>query len=395
MAAWLEDWLNRQFTMFDDVLKDLVGPLIIAGLALLPFAIIFAFWSSLSGIWKRRERGASLLTLLEIGLQQGRTPEQTFLSLAARRIADMGPLFESVVKRMQSGLRLGAALDAEPRLLPPSARAMIKVGEELGDVQRVLPACRLSINTGSARSNSVLNNLMVLLFVSPVGPVLIWLISTWVFPKLQDLAKDMTTGGTREGFLMFEWSVLLAKTITWLWLTLWLATWLRDPQSRLHQWLGATLSGVIQRVNFLLPWRRKRMQRDFSVMFSLMLDAGVTEERALRLAADCAANVVFANRVERAIAELRRGVKLTDALARLDDRGEFRWRLRNAAEPPRSFAMALAGWHETLDAKAFQLEQAASQVITTGFVFLNGAMVSMVAIGFFQVLIAIMEEAAW
>ncbi len=395
MAAWIEDWLNRQYAMFGDVLEEMVGPLIIIGLVLLPFAIVFGFWSSLRGIWRRRERGVNLLSLLEIGLQQGRTPEQTFLSLAARRVADMGPLLESVVKRMKTGLSLGAALDFEPRLLPPPARAMIKVGEELGDLRRVLPACRATINTGSARSNSVLNNLMVMLFVSPAGPLLIWLISTWVFPKLEDIAKDMTTGGVAGPFLMFKVSVLLAQIIAGTWVILVLVSWLRDPQSRLHQALGRTLSGVIQRFNYLLPWRRKRMQRDFSVMLSLMLDAGLAEERALRLAAGCAANVVFSNRVERAIAELRRGVKLTDAIVRLDDKGEFKWRLRNAVEPPRSFTTALAGWHEALDAKAFQQEQAVSQIVTTGFVFLNGAMVGLVAMGFFELLTIIMEEAAW
>ena len=106
MAAWIEDWLQRQLRMFEDVLHDLVGPLIIIGLVLLPFAIVFGFWSSLRGIWRRRERGVSLLSLLEIGLQQGRTPEQTFLSLAARRVTDMGPLFESVVQRMKAGVPL-------------------------------------------------------------------------------------------------------------------------------------------------------------------------------------------------------------------------------------------------------------------------------------------------
>jgi type II secretory pathway component PulF len=381
--------------MFGDVLEEMVGPLIIIGLVLLPFAIVFGFWSSLRGIWRRRERGVNLLSLLEIGLQQGRTPEQTFLSLAARRVADMGPLLESVVKRMKTGLSLGAALDFEPRLLPPPARAMIKVGEELGDLRRVLPACRATINTGSARSNSVLNNLMVMLFVSPAGPVLIWLISTWVFPKLEDIAKDMISGSIGGAFLMLEGSVLLAQIIAGTWVILVLVSWLRDPQSRLHQSMGSTMSGLFQRFNYLLPWRRQRMQRDFSVMLSLMLDAGLPEERALRLAAGCAANVVFSNRVERAIAELRRGVKLTDAIVRLDDKGEFKWRLRNAVEPPRSFTTALAGWHEALDAKAFQQEQAVSQIVTTGFVFLNGAMVGLVAMGFFELLTIIMEEAAW
>ena len=62
---------------------------------------------------------------------------------------------------------------------------------------------------------------------------------------------------------------------------------------------------------------------------------------------------------------LREGVALTEAVQAIDDTGEFRWRLTNAAYGRGGFMAALSGWHEALDAKAYQLEQAASQVITT------------------------------
>ena len=109
------------------------------------------------------------------------------------------------------------------------------------------------------------------------------------------------------------------------------------------------------------------------------------------LAAASTANRIFIRRAERVVKDLRAGIKLTEAVRWLDDAGEFRWRLRNASEPGAGFFAALAGWHESLEAKAFQQEQAASQTITTSFVMLNGLMVGLVALGIFRLLLALIE----
>jgi hypothetical protein len=119
------------------------------------------------------------------------------------------------------------------------------------------------------------------------------------------------------------------------------------------------------------------------------------EEQALKLAAESTANFVVEERAAKAAQALRTGVKLTDAVRLVDDSKEFQWRLANGAGSPSGFALALDGWHESLEARAFQQEQVASQGITTGFVFLNGLMVGLTAVGVFQMLIAIIEVAAW
>ena len=78
-------------------------------------------------------------------------------------------------------------------------------------------------------------------------------------------------------------------------------------------------------------------------------------------------------------------------MRRLDDDGEFHWRLTNASRSTHGFRAALNGWIEALDAKAFQQQQAAAQVITTAIVLVNGALVGALVVGTFQALIAIVN----
>jgi hypothetical protein len=75
---------------------------------------------------------------------------------------------------------------------------------------------------------------------------------------------------------------------------------------------------------------------------------------------------------------------LTEAVQILDDTGEFRWRLLNGAHGARGFLFALEGWQASLDAKAFQLEQAAAHALSTTLLLLNAGTVALVATGVFE-----------
>ena len=55
------------------------------------------------------------------------------------------------------------------------------------------------------------------------------------------------------------------------------------------------------------------------------------------------------------------------------------------------FLKSLAGWHESLDAKAFQQEQAAAHGVTTGLVLWSGLFVGTVVISVFSFLISIIN----
>ncbi|MEJ0089825.1 MAG: hypothetical protein WDM80_08795 [Limisphaerales bacterium] len=52
------------------------------------------------------------------------------------------------------------------------------------------------------------------------------------------------------------------------------------------------------------------------------------------------------------------------------------------------------GWHQALDAKAFQQEEAAAHTITSGLVILNGLLVALIATAMFGILMAVLNGMA-
>jgi hypothetical protein len=89
---------------------------------------------------------------------------------------------------------------------------------------------------------------------------------------------------------------------------------------------------------------------------------------------------------------LQQGMKLTEVVQTIDGTGEFCWRLTNACHAHGGFFTALAGWAQALDAKAFQQEQAAAQILSTGLVLFNGLLIGAFAIAVFGLLLAIINS---
>jgi type II secretory pathway component PulF len=203
---------------------------------------------------------------------------------------------------------------------------------------------------------------------------------------------DFEVGAQSGSLALFYWSGWLALLSLICWFFFWLTTSLPNGAPRLVAWLEALLVPVNNRVDLWVPWRRKQLQRDFSSLLAMLLDAGFSEAKALLLAARGTANGILLHKAQRAVQALQQGAKLTEAVQELDPSGEFKWRLENAAASNLGFAPALRGWEEALDAKAYAQEQAASQVVSTGMVFLNGAMVALIAVGLFRILLSIIEE---
>jgi type II secretory pathway component PulF len=341
---------------------------------------------------RRQERARLFLDLVESGLRDGKSVKDTVSAVSLTGDASVGKNFLVLATLLESGSRLRDALDAVPRLLPPQVNGMLKAGERIGDLQKVMPACRRMLGDALSQTQSALNYVLVMTtyFVVPVAMIVLTVFEIYVLPQFLLVMQGLAEGTPLQqpAFLTFvdQHKLALFGVQAVLMAFVWAAAALYLGGPQLTAWFDGWLSPLVSRVQYAVPWRRRRMQRDFSAMLAVLLDAGVPESEALELAADCTANGIFRRRAAEAANHLKQGMKLTEAVGIVDDAGEFRWRLANACHANGGFFEALAGWNQALDAKAFQQEQAAAQVITTAIVLVNGLVVGAVVVAIFHAL---------
>ena len=376
--------VNELFFLPDKFIESsvlwLLLALLILGLALLVFYVI-------SLPLRRQERDRFLLDVIESALAQGEQVERYIISLAQTRDRSPGIQFHLLAAHLETGCSFVDALEKTPRLFPPQLLAMLKVGESIGDLKKVLPACRKLLRDGISQSRAAINYQVVFAFVlNPMVLLTVPFLAVKIMPVFGEIfgGFKMTFPSLATTAIKLSPYIFAGQMLIVLALYFFAILFLGGP--RLSSWLQAGVFPLGDWIVLRLPWRRKRLQRDFSAMLALLLDAEVPEERAVLFAAASTANRVFVKRAEKIAAHLRAGVKLTEAIQILDDTGEFRWRLENAAHFSSNFFRALKGWHESLDAKAFQLEQSAAQTITTALVLVNAFSVCFVCAAIFQCL---------
>ena len=336
---------------------------------------------------RRAERARALLDLMETSLRLGEPVEPALISISLSREQSLGVRFHLFVAWLEKGLRLDEALAKVPRLLPPQIVAMLQAGQRIGDLRKILPACRQLLADAVSETRSALNYLVVITFVvSPATMFVFSILAIMVFPKLNEVAYGLGMDHSGGIHWLIRHSTFFVGTQIIFQLGMWLAAIIYVIGPHAHAWLPG-----YDQLSWRLPWRRKRMQRDFSIMLATLLDARMPEPEAITLAADCTANRCFQQRAAATIHDLRQGHPLTEAVQGMDDHGEFRWRLTNAAHSRNGFLAALAGWHDALNAKAFQQQQAAAQVISTALLLFNGAFVAAIVITVFAFLISIIN----
>jgi len=351
---------------------------------------------------RRQERARLFLDLLEAGLKEGRSVENTIISLSNSRDRTLRIWFHLLAAYLESGLTFIEGLKKVPRLLPRAVVAMLEAGVQIGDIGKVLPASRKLLTDGNSRVRVTMNHMIVLMISS--SALNIWLfLSGRILWRLRAIVWDVSNDfPIVAGFPVLVRVVLdhssAVTIILWsLTIFLWLSLFLYiGGQHWIPGFLKLFLKPWSDRIFFRLPWCRKRLQRDFSSILAILLDAEVPEEQAVMLAAHGAGNGVLIRRAGAAVEELRQGMTLTQVMRHFDDTGEFQWRLTNVFHVRTGFLEALSGWHEVLDAQAFQGEQAASQIMTTLLVLLNGIMIGLIVAGVFQLLVFVIQrEALW
>jgi type II secretory pathway component PulF len=356
------------------------------------FSVLMHFLLSLP--MRRRDRALFFLDLVETVLQRGQPLEQAILAAAENHDRAIGVRFFIVAAHIENGDRLGEALAKEPRFLPPQVNAILRAGEKLGDLKKVLPACRevLRIAPDTVRSTTHYMVAILLIF-APVACWLITILSIFVVPQFKALAAGM---GVRVWpFTLFVFALNDSHLLVGFEIALFVmllalaALYIGGPG--FVRWFQFRSVPIVDWIAWRVPWKQKKLQRTFSAMLAVLLDGGVPEAEAVRLAGDSTANEICRRRAQRVLAALEKGVKLDDAVRTFDDSGEFHWRLTNATHAHSGFLNALRGWHEALDAKAFQQEEAATHILTSGLVILNGLVVALIATAMFGMLVMILR----
>jgi type II secretory pathway component PulF len=366
-------------------------------LAMIPAAgVIYGLYWLLTLPMRRSERARFFLDLLEMGLNEGRSPERAIIDAASSADGALGRRFYRLADDLKVGIKLSDALERAPNVVPLQVAAMLAAGERIGDLGKVLPACRKLLNDGTSQVRGALNYMAILTVLVP--PFMIGIpiaINVIILPRFRAVFSEVLEGQSLPPFtrMVFEHSTLPVVILAIAYVLFWIATITYIGGPVLHGGLRSVWPGMVDRILYRLPWRRKRLQRDFSSMLAVLLDSEVPEVEAVSLAAESTANTVVRRRAAKVCALLDSGVKLPLAIRALDDSGELQWRLTNALQRGRGFLRALKGWHESLDAKAFQLEQASAQTATSVVVLLNGLLVAAVVIAMFLALIAILNGA--
>ena len=356
------------------------------------FALVLHYLLSLP--MQRRDRALFFLDLIETVIQRGQPIEPAILSAAENRDRAIGMRFFMVAAHIEGGTRLGEALERVPTFLPPQVNAMLRAGEKMGDLKKVLPACREVLRVAPDAVRSTMHYMVaILMLFAPIAIMLIMLLSTFVIPKFKDVAGGMGVQLwpiTIFTFVLNDSGALIYfEALVFITLLLVTIFYIGGPGLvRKFQYRSVPL---VDWITWRVPWKRKKLLRAFSAMLAVLLDGDVPEAEAVRLAGEATANEICRRRTRRVIAALEQGVKLDEAVRMFDATGEFHWRLANAAHARGGFLSALRSWHEALDAKAFQQEETATHALTSGLVVLNGVVVGLVATAMFGILISVLR----
>jgi type IV pilus assembly protein PilC len=359
-------------------------------------ALFYVVYHFLTLPMRRNERSRLFTDILEIGLNEGRTPEEIIIRFSSNHDRSLGVRFHLLAAYLQTGLRLSEGLKRVPRLLPPRIVAILAAGEKIGDIKKVLPACRRVSADAVSQVRGAINYLLIITFgLTPISILVPLMIRVKVLPSFKQIFEGMLEGQSLPPFtrFVFDNSVLIMWAQVSMLIFLWIlfVGYLGGP--RLRGWMPGPLKALVDWFELKAPWRKRRLERDFTTMLALLLDSGVPEIDALDLAAKSTANKSWEMRAQRVAQMLRQGTSLPEAIKALDSASELHWRLTNALHRGRNFLQSLNGWHMFLDAKAFQLEQSAAQFFTTALVLFNGLIVASIVIGMFLPLIALINSA--
>lgn len=362
--------------------------------ALLLLALGYAFYFLQTLPWRRRERAALLLDVMESGLSGGQALEPSLIAASATRDRLLPVRVHLLAAHLESGLPMAEALRQTPRLLPPAVQRLFELGTRHGILPRLLPACRTALDEPPqprwvAAQQVALSLVLTALQCAGV----LGLLRVAVLPKFLQIQADLT-GDPSPSLSMETWVIAagrisMANLVVCGVLAFWLFARIGGPRFLGLAWLRE--SYVVDALLRRVPWRRDRMRRDFAAALASLLDAGVPEAEAVREAGEIPGSPWYQEGAARAVQCLSRGVALPEAIREVDDAGELRWRLTNARHGRVGFRAAIQGWLDGLDARAHAQEFTAAQGLFCAGLLIQAVAVGLAAAGFFGSLVQIIE----
>ena len=355
-------------------------------------AVCYGFYFLVSLPLRRQERARILIDLLELQANQHYEPTQAIKELSRTKDPALGVRFHLLAGYLESGLSLSEALKRVPRLLPEPIVGSLTVGETLGSLSKVLPACQTHLTDAASTVRNVTNHLLLGLFVALPSLITLAIFTFQVWPKIQMIGADYNVQAIPLIQLVTSFlpKILVVLSVAYGLYYLGALFYVGGP--RFRRWLENGIAPFTHALALHIPWYRNRVLRNFSLMLGVLLDSGVAESEALTLAANASANQAFKRRVRHCNHALKNGETLERAIKNLDTTRELSWRLRLAARQPGGFQTALKGWWECLHTKARQQEQLSAQFFSVGMILLNGLIAATLSISTFHLITQIIEQ---
>ena len=226
-------------TVYDTVLVPVL--VVLLGVAILAFlgGVLFSIHLLLTAPMRRAERAHLFLEIIEVALDRGQPVEEGLIYLSQRRGKVLSGQFAPLATALQRGQRLADAIAAVPRLLPPQITAMLKAGQKIGDLRKVLPACKHVLKDAVSHTRGATNYVVALAFVvTPALLSLFALILVKVLPSLHAIKEGMGVPSGAQLTFLSEYGLAMAVTLCVPVILLWFVAFLYVAGPRAVEWFS-------------------------------------------------------------------------------------------------------------------------------------------------------------
>ena len=369
-------------------------------------AIGFSFFAYfvLSAPFRRIDCANMIVELNELAVATGKSPDRLFCELGSGVVREVPYIkkFSKLYGLIQNGHNFVSSLRIFHSLLPGEIFGSMELARNERGAHLIAKLSRAYLEDGASQAQQsfkLFSSGFLFLFVS-IPTFLITIFYTlkgFVLPKFKETLADLSGEGSvfnELGHLflnLFGSGIFLIIPIIFGCLIILFLVSHFLGISVTHN-TGSYMNRVFSHLSWSLPWRRNRIKRNFIWILCELLDSGISEVNAIKVAASATKSSVVSNRCNKAVKDLEKGQSLAQALRQLDRRADLSWRVENAAHGGSSFRETLEGWTGHLSALAYKQQQSAFYYFFTAMMLFNGLFVLSVGMTILLPLATIIEK---